>query len=665
MAKKQLFGSRQVEARVEINADKTQASLILKRETADARSLNMKDINLALKESALGGIDAEEIKAAVSTFIEGDDLDFSYVLAEGIPPARGKDRLVEVVVNKLPAQTSIPVFDRVKSWHGRSLLSEEDLEPVKGMSFAFIKADEPVARVSDSSQGEEGTDIFGKPVPGLLGNDPDIKLYQGLKLDGSEIKASMEGLLYFEAAEKSFRGKVIDYRDARIIVRVSKDIMEAKGDFFREEGAGIPLTIENIQKVLTALGVRKGIDWDCLKNACVRARAEGSVLGCVFARGLPPVAAGGHAYKWLVPLSIPLPGADSADSEDGAVIQVKAGTPIVELSEPLPEGRPGCDIKGNNIPSEKGMDLDIDHDKSINVARLDKRLRLIAARSGDLSFDGEKLRINPLRSIKGDVAEVIKFTGEVQVGGNLLPGCVIMGESHITVSGFAEEAVVFTEGRAVISKGFKGGGKGSLRARAGIVSAFVERASVMAVGDIQLNKGSILSNIKTNGKLTITGNNGKLAGGICQARAGIDAADVGSENGIRTEISFGQDYFLKEDLNVCEEEVAKSEWLLQKINEEVNEALKNKKPIPEHVRKEKVRLVKLLEQLKIRDFTLREKFEEHFDSEITVRGYVFPGVVIESHNRYYEVKQKRKNVVFYFDRKSGRIGERQLVQSKK
>jgi uncharacterized protein (DUF342 family) len=57
---------------------------------------------------------------------------------------------------------------------------------------------------------------------------------------------------------------------------------------------------------------------------------------------------------------------------------------------------------------------------------------------------------------------------------------------------------------------------------------------------------------------------------------------------------------------------------------------------------------------------MREKFEEHFDSEIRISGTIFPGVVIESHNRYYEVKQKRSRVIFYFDCESGRIKEKPM-----
>jgi uncharacterized protein (DUF342 family) len=59
-------------------------------------------------------------------------------------------------------------------------------------------------------------------------------------------------------------------------------------------------------------------------------------------------------------------------------------------------------------------------------------------------------------------------------------------------------------------------------------------------------------------------------------------------------------------------------------------------------------------------FTLRERFEEHHDSEIAIKGVVYPGVVMESHDRYYEISEKRSGVVFFFDRDSGRIRERPI-----
>ena len=666
-----LFHPQEAVARVDISPDKNRATLFLRKGMAGALPLEMKAISQALKESGVHGFDPEQLKTAIHTFMEGKELELKdYVLAQGTPSTRGKDREVQIQAALLSEEEQKPVLARLNEWNSRNASGEGEVDLQKAAGFAFAVKDEVIARVSAESEGEAGKDIYGHVVPGLPGNDPDIKLYRGLELHGSEIVATQDGLLLLEASEKSFRGSVIDYKDAKIEIHFSEDAMEARGDFYREEGPALPLTVETIEKTLADLEIKKGIDWEGVEKACVLARARGKVLGCVLARGEPPLAKGGRAVKWLVPLNVPELSAAGAVVADASVeagtagtVQIKTGDPIVELSEPAIDGRPGYDVQGNTIPIDRGTTLTIEHDDSIREEKLGEGERLIAVRSGALTFDGKELKISSIKVIDGDAGPAagnIKFSGEIRIGGNVRSGCAIIGDSHVIVKGLVEEALISAGGKAVAALGFKGGGKGIIRARAGIEAAFAERGLVMAVGDVKLKRGSILSTIKTNGKLLVTAENGKLAGGVYQARYGIDAADIGSEKGARTEISFGQDYVIKDQIGVCEEEIAKLKRKLSETEETIKAALQKKLPIPDEARKEKIRLVKFLEQLTIKIFTLREKFEEHHNSKVRIRGTVFPGVIIESHDRYYEIKQKRSRVFFYFDRESGSIKEKPL-----
>ena len=676
-----LFHTQESVARVEINPDKTRAVLYLRKGIAGALPLDMKTIGQAIKESAVQGFDTEKLKTDLHTFMEGKDLVLEdYVLVEGKASTRGEDREIQIQAPLLPEEEQKQYLARINTWNSRRVLKEGEFDPQKATGLAFVEKGALVACVSTASEGEEGKDIYGNVIPGLPGNDPDIKLFRGLELHGSSITAIKSGLLLLEASEKIFRGSVIDYRDAKIAVRISKDAMEARADLFREEGAGVPLSVDNVLKAMTALGITKGIEKGTIEKACALARISKSALGQVLARGESPLAQGSSAVKWFVPINPPeLEQADSndemalsveavsseeTDTGEDKPIQVKAGDPIVELSEPAAAGRPGYDVKGTEIPIDKAVPLVLEHDDSIKEIAVGKGKRFVAARSGELSFDGRELKINSVKTIQGDAGPEtgnINFSGEIRISGNALPGCAIIAGSHVIVDGIAEGALISAGGKAVVALGFKGDGKGIIRARAGIESAFSERASVMAVGDIKLKKGSILSTIKTNGKLFITAENGKLSGGVCQARHGIDVANMGSEKGLRTEISFGQDYLIKDQIGVCEEEIAKVRRALSGVEEKIKTALQNKLPLGDNVKKEKIQLVKLLEQINLKVFTLREKFEEHYESEIRIRGTVFPGVVIESHDRYYEVQQKRSRVIFYFDRESGRIKEKPLI----
>jgi len=660
--------SGETAARVEISPDKMRAVLYLRKGSGASHPLDMKVISQAIKESGVHGFNSEALKTTITAFLEGNERELkNYTLAEGTPSTRGKDREIELCAKPLPDEEKGQIAARLVEWNSRGALRDIGIDPLKAGGFAHVEKGTVAAKVVSGSEGEEGKDIFGNIVPGLPGNDPDIRLFNGLELHGSDITASQKGLLLFELSEKSFRGAVIDYQDALIKVYVSESAMEARGDFCREEGAGAPLTIENIKKVLTGMGVVKGIDWEAAEKACTLARRKGSVTGLVLARGKAPLARGDSAPRWLVSLNPPeLPAENTTADSDGTgctSVQVKAGAHILELSEPAGEAYPGYDVRGAPIPIERAAAFSIAHDDSVQEMAQGKLRLLVAARSGELVFDGKELKINSVRVIEGDAgpsAGTINFSGEIRINGNLLPGCAVIGGSHVTVEGLAEEALVSADGKAVVNLGIKGGDKGIIRARAGIEAAFAERASLLAVGDIVLKRGSIRSTIKTNGKIHVTGDNGKLSGGIYQARHGMDVMDAGSEKGVRTEISFGQDYIIKDQIITGEEEIVRLRRGLSEIELKVKEALDKKLPIPDEVRTEKVRLVKLMEQLNLKIFTLREKFEEHHESEVRIRGSIFPGVIMESHDRYYEVMQKRNRVIFYFDRGTGSIKEKPL-----
>ncbi|MCL2092845.1 MAG: FapA family protein [Treponema sp.] len=649
-----LFRPLGAEARVDINDDRTRAALFLRKALAGAAALEMKTISKVLRDSGLRFSDPEKLKADIRTFMEGHELELrDYVLAEGFPARRGDDREITVQATGLTEDEKGHVLPRLRGWNHVS----EGLSIDSESNYAFVQKGAVIAQISPISEGEAGKDIFGTVIPGLPGNDPDIKLYQGLVQQGANICASQNGLLIYKGEGSFFHGEVLEYQDARILIHLSEDAMIARGDFFREAGPGVPLTVENIQKVLNILGVTYGIDLKSVQGACHGAQTHGSVLGKVIAKGTPAVAPGGREASWHIAL------------EEGKALQIKKGSPILDLSAPIAEGKSGFDVKSREISPQAGQPQSFDHDETIQMTEItgdspNGGRRLIAARSGELLYDGQILKITSVRTIQGDAGPAtgnIRFSGEVRISGNVLPGCAVIGGSHVIVDGQAQEALISAGGRAVARQGVKGGGRGIVRARTGIEAAFTERASLMALGDIQVQMGSILSTIKTNGKLLISKEGGKLSGGSCQARRGIDAVDIGSEKGQHTALSFGQDYLIKDQIDSCEEEISTVKQGLEKIDERIKEFKEKHLHLPDIVPQEKERLKKLLEQLSLKLFTLREKFEEHYQSEIRIRGTIFPGVVIESHGRYYEVQQKRSGVIFYFDTESGRIKEKPLA----
>jgi uncharacterized protein (DUF342 family) len=516
-----------------------------------------------------------------------------------------------------------------------------------------------VVQPGPAAEGEAGMDVFGNTLPSLPGNDPELKLFRGLEQHSQTITASQSGLLVAKTTAGSFRGQILDCRDAKVVVTVSEDVMEASADLYAELGAGEPLNVETLIKALAGAGVTKGVDRAAVENVCRLARTRGAAgcTGQILARGEPPVAKGSPAVKWL------LPGARPGTGAWGKSLVVKAGDPIAEITPAGGEGRPGFDVKGTVLPVDKAVPAAFTHDDSVGETPRDGGIRLTAARGGNALFDGKGLSISSVREIQGDVGKAtgnINFSGELRITGKVEPGHSVIGGLNVFVGGSAEQALISSGGRVLIAGGIRGGGRGIVRARTSIETAFVNDATLLAVEDINVKAGCLRCNIKTNGRLLITGETGKLIGGVCKARRGVDTADIGSEKASQTEISFGQDYLIKDQIEVSERDIEKIKAGLQQTEIKIKQAAGDPAAL-NAARAHKVKLMKLLEGLNLKVFTLREKFEEHYDSEVRVRGTAYPGVVLESHNRYFEISRQRNGVVFYFDRETGQIREKPLA----
>jgi uncharacterized protein (DUF342 family) len=644
-----LFRSRAGEARVEVSPDLLRAELVLYKGLAGGQPLEMGGIVQAIRSSKVQGFNPEELKKAIRSFLEGSEAALRYPLAEGKEATRGADKEVSLLAKPLDAEPRTTLIRRLE----KALPDPRQGFPVtEAEQICVVEKGDKAAQISGQSQGEQGKDVYGSLIPGLPGNDPELKLFRGLRQQGDYICADMGGLLLIKGQGKVFWGTMLDYRDARITVTVSEDGMEASAELTCELGPGLPLTEEMVYRALAEAGVSRGINKEAVETACKLAALKGTAVQ-VLARGEMPAAAGGMEIRWLIPLK--------AGSRRGpGKIPVSAGTVLAEIFESA-ENRAGFDVRGRELKAEEGQG-GVSWDDSVKVTESGGTKTLTAVRGGELSFDGRRLSIAGLKEIKGDVGPPggnINFSGEVRITGKVHPGYTVMGARDVFIGGSADGALVSSGGKAVIVQGINGGGKGVVRARTTIDAAHAEGATLLAVEDIRVVSRCISCQVKTNGRVLLTGEDGRLEGGVCKARRGISAAELGNRGKGATEISFGQDYLIKDQIEAAEREMEKVRSGLGKIEEALKAAAGSPARL-EAARAEKLRLLKLREKYSLTIFTLSEKFEEHHESEIAVKGLVHPGVVIESHGRYYEITEKRQGVVFFFDKETGRIMEKKL-----
>lgn len=658
-----LTSYQEADARVEITPDGLRAYLYLRKGMAGAPPLEPKRIGEVIRQSGVRLKDPQKVKTDILAFLKGPETELTeYLLAEGTAPSRGKDKEIKITVSPLNEEEWQKKRERLQQWLAHPLQKGISLlfPPEEATIIAMVQKGSRVAQLVSSAPGTPGMDVYGRPIPAIPGNDPDMEYSSGLSLIKGDLICEQSGLLLVKQVERSSVFQLLEYQDARITVQIREDGMEATLSLEKERGAGTPLTAEGVRQALSDAGVQRGIDGNALGDLIKEALERGSAGPRVVARGEPAIPAGGVALVWQLP-SLQQEGTPMGRQPVKA--PVAKGQEVAQLIKTGEQGRAGFDVRGNVIEPEKGEGFSVKYDDSFEAVPFDRGVRLIAGRSGELMFDGWVLTIRSQYVVSADVGPRtgnINFTGEIRIAGKVQSGFAVFGGTDIYIGGPVEGALISAGGKVVIQQGIIGGDRGVVRARKTIEASFVERATLLAVENIVIKNGALGCNIKTNGKLHLVSERGVLVGGVCKARFGLDAMQIGSERGIRTEISFGQDYLIADQIEVLEREQEKVRQAIQALDKQIKQALASGKNI-DGLGAEKVRLLKLLEKYGMKLFTLREKFEEHFPSEIRVRGNIFPGVVMESHGRYYEIKQRRSQVVFFFNRETGRIQEKSLV----
>ena len=650
-----------------VSPDGIRAVLNLRKGRGRGRPLDLKLLSAALKEAALKGVNFEQLKKDVLEFSKGSASDLlDYVLVEGKEPTRGKARSIALLVPALSEGKVEEILSRVLAHPALPALvpSLDEFAPSQATAIAYIKAGQKFAELSSGSIGQPGLDVRGKVIPGIPGNDPLIKTFENVELSKSGLTALVSGLLFASEHEGEWRFRAIPYKDATIEAGIAPDSLSAWLSLVAEEGLGAPLTAEAALEALSSKGVVFGFESGAVAEAVAAARAGQPVLKRVVARGREPVAAGSLRLTILVGSSSGSP-LFSASRDTSRPIRVAKGDPILRIDKAVGGGEEGVDVRGVPIkaPASAAGGAVPTHDVSIiEEGGADGSLTYIAAVSGELIIGETSLSVRERLAIKGDIGPAsgnVRFPGAVRVEGSVLNGFQLFAGGDASIGGSVEAALVSSDGAVSVGAGVKGQKRGTIRAKRTIDAAFTEQAVLLAVDDVRVKNSCILCNVKTNGKLLVMGEKGALIGGLCRARKGVEAAVLGSENGIKTEISFGQDYLVADLIEAEEREIEKLKALVVRTDKTMA-GLGRAGADLDAIRQDKVKLLKLLEKRTHRIFDYREKFEEHIPSEIRVRGTVHPGVILESHNRFFEVRSKRTGVVFAFDPQSGRIVERPI-----
>ncbi|MFP4363600.1 MAG: FapA family protein [Spirochaetia bacterium] len=651
---------------IRISKDKIKAELYLRKAQGSGRPLKLKDVGAAISKSGLKGLNLEKIKKDIVEFYKGDEQVLeNYILVQGEAPQRGKDREVKWELPFLNAEELARIKgllkDREKA--GSELTSLNEFPPDSISSMALVQENQKVGVITSPETGKEGVDVYGNKLPGLPGNDPYLVLHENIHLDKSVLTSDITGILDLGIETGKQQARVRKHKDAEVFVQISEGSMRAYLNISPHEGTGEVLTEEAVNQAIGDSEVKKGIKQEVIQDSLEIASQGNRVRDMLFAEGKNPVGGGAGVLNYHVQFS-PVKGKDGEVSYES--VSVKEGQIIGDYAAPSKKTEPGYDVLGNTIEPKSVEEDDRTQvgENVIQQQKADGGVVLKAGKSGELVQKDNTLKIIDKREISGNVdmkTGNIKFSGSVIIDGSVEPGFYVLSGGDIHVRDYVQAGLLSADGNIRIDHGVKGGGKAVLRAKKSILASFIEQAVLLSVGDIKIKNACMRSQVKCNGKLLFGSEKGNLIGGKTRSKKGIVAMDIGNEKGIRTEISFGQDYLIMDQIELEEKEIKKLRDNTSKLDTQMQKYEKagNKKALIK-LRQDKLKLLKIMEKRSMRLFNLRERFEEHFPSEIHVKGTVYPGVVIESHGREYEVPSKKSRVTISFNLENGRIEEKPL-----
>jgi uncharacterized protein (DUF342 family) len=629
-----------------ISPDKTRANLYVRKAADKKTDIDLKLISTVINNARIKGVDAGKVKKTLDDFRASPAMELNdFVIAEGTPPGRGKNRELTAKISWLSDSDTAPIIERLTAFNKQhtTLTPADDAFPLSAAKhLCFVERGAVLYEISPAEEGTPGSDIYGKEIPGMPGNDPFVHIVENITLAKDSLKAEKTGVLIATEENDSLKLRVIPFVDGKTTPVISSDDMTVSLILENAEGAGLPPTVDAAIEQLELKGIKGDIDRDLIEKTIAEIRETKTGKEIVILEGKKPVPPGSFRITWIIK-----PPRTTATTDEKIL-----------SAEKLPAGADGCDVFGRKLPASEGKPEPAPEvDDSVSVETEGSMQIYVAKKCGELIFDDHKLSISDTKTVTSDIDEKtgdINFPGNLSITGKIASGRTVKVGGTLTITGNAEAAFVSADTTVTMNGGIAGAGRGIVWAKQEIRLTFAENARLLAGQNISIDNYCFQCTVKTNGTLFLRGNPGVLLGGSIRASRGVEVFELGSSKTIRTSISFGQNYLVSDQIEVCEKEVRKIKDFVDKLDNEMKK-ISNTDPRIHELRRKKLEALKRNDKLTVRIFTLKEQFETHIISHIRVENTVYPGVVLESHGRYLEIRETKNHVIFTFDQITGQI----------
>jgi uncharacterized protein (DUF342 family) len=406
--------------------------------------------------------------------------------------------------------------------------------------------------------------------------------------------------------------------------------------------AGKRIDLQSLSFYLNRKGVKHGLKQEILRDILANERFD-TIID--IAEATPPV----NGLDAKIDLKIAInPDLKPQLRSDGGVDyrNIQSFTSVAKgqllaVKQPPTAGKSGVAVNGESIPSTPGLDIKLPGGK--NTETDESGLKLIAGKSGIIYLESGVLHIVEVLHILSNIdysVGNVKYSGDVFIKGNVLPGFTIESDGLIHIQGEVDSAkIISRNSTVVIEKGIHGKGDTKICAKKGIQVSFAQDTTLITEGPIFVRQYLLHCNCVCE-TLEANAPTAQIIGGEIRAEKFILARQVGNETVNSTKL-----FLFDKKKNAYEEKIKELTVLEAKLKAELDPierqlrtkaALLKKRTdeVTDRVRDEVKKWVDAYNGLNQKVSYVQQKIKEiralltgpfEYDGYIEITGKVFPG----------------------------------------
>lgn len=452
--------------------------------------------------------------------------------------------------------------------------------------------------------------------------------------------------------------------DSSVKVEISPDEMKALVKVQPPKPGGRHLEVQDVVNAIRSYGVVLGIKEEEIERALMEDRYMQEIVA---AEGVAPKHGQDARIDYKVNIHKDVEfEEDSSGKVDFKKLNLVENVVVGQiLAEKIPatRGTAGRTLMNRIIDARDGKDIELKQGKGTILS--EDKTRLIAEINGQVVFSNNKIAVEPVYRVVGDVGPKtgnIMFLGSVVIGGNVLDNYEVKAAGNVDIAGVVQKAKIEAEGDIIVKSGILGREGAHVESTGGsIIAKFIQSARVIVAGDVTVSEGILHSDVEAGGKIWCNGRRAQINGGNIRATKEVRAKMIGSKAYTETNVVVGVNPRILAQCEELAEMLNENDDKRKKLEKEIATLEARQKSDPDSFGEEQqARLEKSrnsMTKLKKKQAELQEeslKLDEYLnelgeEGKVHAEKEVFPGVTVTIKDASQQIADNYKAITMRYD----------------